>query len=207
MKHRATRKLLVLPASCLRSKQIPETKIRLQVSNISDMFECAYDDVKFACAFHELHVVYDSGLESSLKEYERIRKTRWACIPRNLPTSKKINFCLSKEKLQVLSGKFFRSENYSTKIVLSGYVTGGDGASPCSECINGHISWRNHLESNIEEVDGRLVGHKGETLMTEIMKIVAFANNNDVEMFLLYHMHGFFRRGAQEVWIRNTGEI
>ena len=63
-------------------KKIPRSKIKPQVSNMSDIFKCSYDGVKFACASQELHVVCDSYLESSLKECERI--------------GKKIHLCLSK---------------------------------------------------------------------------------------------------------------
>ena len=46
---------------------MPESQTRLQVSNISDMCKYKYDDLKFGCDFQELHVVYDSYLELSLK--------------------------------------------------------------------------------------------------------------------------------------------
>ena len=53
-------------------KKIHESEIKLQVCNISDMFKSAYKDVKFVWAFQELHVVYGSCLESSLKECKTI---------------------------------------------------------------------------------------------------------------------------------------
>ena len=44
------------------------------------------------------------------------------------------------------------SENDSTKIVLSGNVTGVKDARLCVECINGYLSQRNDLESNIVHI-------------------------------------------------------
>ena len=45
----------------------------------------------------------------------------------------------NKEKYQTPSRNIFQrmSENDSTKIALSGNVTGGKDARPCVECING----------------------------------------------------------------------
>ena len=74
---------------------MPESKTRLQVSNISDMFKCTYDDVKLACDFQELHIVYDSYLESSMRESDRIRG-QVEHTPCNLPASKERYLCLSK---------------------------------------------------------------------------------------------------------------
>ena len=61
------------------------------------------------------------------------------------------------------------SRNVSTKIVLNGYVTDGEGTRSCFQCINAHLSQRNDLESNVEEVYGQLVGHRGQGLMTRII--------------------------------------
>ena len=93
------------------------------------------------------------------------------------------------------------SEDNSTKIVLSGYVTEGEGTRLWFECINGHFSQRNDLESNVEEADGQLVGHIWQVLMTGIKGISIFSNDTDIAIFL-YQMHEFFRRGVQEVWIK-----
>ena len=148
------------------------------------------------------HGLFKSFVSISFVISERMwrnQKARWAyClgifnIEENTPLS--VRACSKyKENLQVLSTNFFQqmSENVSTKIVPSGYVTYGQGTRSCFECIYGRLSQRNDLESDAEETDGQLVGHIGQALMTGIMRSVIFHNDTDVVMFLLYQMHEFF---------------
>ena len=67
----------------------------------------------------------------------------------------------NKETLQLLSRQFFKgkSANKSVRIILSGYVTGEYGMSPCIEIIEGEEIEKPIFNCIFEEADCQIMPH------------------------------------------------
>ena len=70
-------------------KKIPEKRAKLNLTVMNDLFEIAYTSVTSASQVNQIHIVYDSYEEESLKECERIRRQK-ECDPLEFVNLKKI---------------------------------------------------------------------------------------------------------------------
>ena len=161
-----------------------------------------------------MDIIYDSYLEESVKEGERIRR-RNTCEPLeyyNLTRLSKLPVQMerfwacgkNKEQLQIMSRQFYidLTKRFKIKILLSGYVTDNEGLKECVQVTDGNVQHRQDLDSEIEEADCRIIPHIAKAGITGHQRIVVFSNDTDVVTYLLYYMEQFVRIGILEVWIR-----
>ena len=138
-------------------RKIPDAKLKLNLKVISDLFESAFTTISTTCEMQQLHIVYDSYLEDSIKECERIRR-RSDCDPLEftklekdtpLPVQFKCFWACSKNKenIQLVSRNFFKQKSSAdpVKIILSGFVTDVEGIHPCLEVNSGDVVHRADL--------------------------------------------------------------
>ena len=124
------------------------------LKTFQDLFEVASVEIMDKFSSKEYHIVYDSYLEASIKECERIRRRRkyepleFMNLSLSTPIPVQIERFWSsgrnKKKLQYLSREYYiqRSAKYNQKIILSGYVNDENGIQPCQEALNGTINRR-----------------------------------------------------------------
>ena len=117
------------------------------IRNISlkkhDIFESIFSSVEQVMTFNQIHIVYDSYLENSIKECEQ-QQSRWSMLicPRRLKfLFRFIVLALVKENneiIQILSQQFFIEKSSAhVEIVASGYATDADGIVDCIVSKNG----------------------------------------------------------------------
>ena len=134
------------------------------------MFQTVYDRAHKVCNANQLDFVYDSYVEHSTKELERVRRAKlvdplsYEKLTENTPVPVQIDRFWAanknKEHLQILSRDYFiMSAKLNLKIVLSGYVNDASGIQECVQANQGVVSNRSDLQSNIEEADGRIIPH------------------------------------------------
>ena len=142
-----------------------------KLKTLDDLFRTATYSVLHAPCTEEIDIVYDSYLEDSIKECERIPRCS-SCEPLefvNMKTATPIPVQMhcfwacgsNKETIQEISRSFFKSfsRNSCCCIVLTGYVTDSEGIKPCIELYQGDIQICPDLDSTNEEADSRIIPH------------------------------------------------
>ena len=122
-------------------RRYPVSKLK----TFDDLFRTATYAVLHAPCTEEIDIVYDSYLEVSIKECERIRR-RSSCEPLefvNMKTTTPIPVQMdrfwacgsNKEAIQEISRDLFKSfsRNSCCRTVLGGYVTDSEGIKPWIE--------------------------------------------------------------------------
>ena len=199
-------------------RRYPVSKLK----TFDDLFRTATYSVLHAPCTEEIGIVYDSYLEDSIQECERIRR-RNSCEPlefANMKTTTPIPVQMDRfwacgsntEALQEISWDFFKSfsRNSCCRIVLSGYVTDSEGIKPCIELYQGDIQIYPDLDSTIEEADSRIIPQVQKAIMRGVKRVIVHSNDTDVLVYLLYYMHYFMKLGVEELWIKygtREGEI
>ena len=195
-------------------RKIPDEKIKLKLKKMSDIFESGLSSILSTVNVERVDIVYDSYLESSIKECERMRR-RSKCQPLEfigltedspIPTQLDRFWACSKNKenLQILSRTFFKdySRDKSMQMFLSGYVTDSNDLHSSEVCVNGLSELYPELNSYIEEADGRIIPHVADAIKNGFQRIVIHSNDSDVVVYLLHYTHDFLQLGAAEIWIR-----
>ena len=132
---------------------------------MKDLFKAVSNERMSVTKSHQLHIIYDSYLEESIKECERIRR-RSKCdslefmklnisSPVPIQMDRFWNSGKNNEKLQQLSRDYFvefRKSN-NIKTILKGYVTDENGVQSCIEAKNGNVYLQPDLDSSIEGTD------------------------------------------------------
>ena len=148
--------------SVLRKVPLPKFQF------LRDSLECTWELISKTCSTNQLHIVFDSYIENSIKESVMVRRTK--CDPletvnlsldSSIPAQIDRFWASSKNKgsLQILPRDFFieKAEEQKKKVVLSGYVTDADGIRGYVEIPNGAIYARENLDSAIEKADCRII--------------------------------------------------
>ena len=148
---------------------------------------------------NQIHVVYDSYLQNSIKESERAHRSDTTPIDvvdleleSAIPVDLKSFWSSAsiKHQLQIASRKFFRSKSFLSKIdvILSGYMTDAYGVYPGERIEAGVVIEDPELSFSIEEADSRIISHIAITCQEEIKRIVVMSNDTDVVIYsLVYH--------------------
>ena len=145
-------------------------KLRLSdLKVISDIFQRVLSKIRTVCNADQYDIVYDSYLESSVNELERIRRAKLIApidfghiTEDSFITTQMERFWAgskNKEILQIMCRSYF-TRFIDMNLVLSGYVTDASGIEPCIRSINGDITNRLDLDSNIKEVDEKIIPHR-----------------------------------------------
>ena len=192
---------------------MPQGRVKLNLTVINDLFERAYMSTTSVNEVNQIHVVYDSYLEGSLKECERIQRQK-ECGPlelvnltenTTLPVQMDRFWACPKieQNLQLISKTFFQQKSIGSciKIVFSGFVS-DEGISHGLECKNGESLPRLDLSSSIEETDGRIIPHIAKAIENGCKRMIVHSNDADVLTFILYHMYDYFRCGVSKVWMK-----
>ena len=153
----------ILPAALVIDFMSVVRKLSVsKYSTIKDVFESARMSITSVCSFEQLHLVYDSYLNHSLKECERLRRSSHEtldlfdlneCSKFSVQLERFWSSSVKKEGLQKLSRQYFSkvSVEEGARILLSGYVENQDDVIDCIESNGDSVENQRHLTSFIEE--------------------------------------------------------
>ena len=183
-----------------------------------DLFTSAWLSITSVCRFDQLHIVFDSYLEDSIKGSERSRRNKLDPLDFfgiTLDTKFPVQvdrFWASihnKEQLQILSRIFLKqvAEKEPVNMVLSGYVDHEKNIKDCIE-YRFETDWNDieifieKLRSGMEEADIRLILHISYCIQKGFTRIIIISNDTDVVVLVLYYVPLFKRKGLKELWIQ-----
>jgi len=169
--------------------------------------------VSNVCSHEKLHVIFDSYLESSVKDGERLRRSddtpiQLAALNEKTPISVSLAkfwaSSLNKEKLQLLVREILKRYPNS----ISSAMVVADDVLPCRlHNSSGNDTVVQELYSSIEEADARTVPHILWAVQNGCKRAIVLSNDTDTVALLLYHINTFMKSGLEELWIRiGTGE-
>ena len=108
----------------------------------------------------------------------------------------------NKSNLQILSREHFidkYKENSDVTVVLSGYITDGNGIESCIKIRNGVASAKQDLDSSLEEADWRIILHVADASDGGCKRILIASNDSDVVIYALSYFGSF---NIEELWVR-----
>ena len=160
--------------------------------------------------------VFDSYIEGSVKDSERLRRsdhkpieianlTLLTPMPKDLTTFWSSNS--NKMKLQLLLRNYI-IENEELKMsgiqfVLSGCTSDDTAVNPC-QMMSGHqIVDIEELElRHIEEADLRIIPHVQHATQNSADRCVILSNDTDIAVLNIHYWQNFKRQGLKELWFR-----
>ena len=178
-----------------------------RLNTINDAFEYMWKTITHIAEADEIHIVYDSYLENSLKGHERSRRSaevetvEFVNLSQQSPVPVQLErfwaFSVNTVNLQSISRKFFAemSQSCGMTMVLSSCVTDTDGLCNCEMFCGDAHSLKPELNSEIKEADARLIPH----ILGGSAKIVVSSTDTDV-LVLLVHYFESLSDQAIEVW-------
>ena len=184
------------------------------MSEIRDMCEYVFlgfllEQIRFACKFHQIVVIYDNYLEWPIKECERVRRAK-SITPveypllaedDNIPVEMDLFWASTKNKelFEVLSRNYFvgLASKEGAKIVSSGYVDDGYGTYPCVNFQNENTERCEGLKSYTEEADESIIPHIAQAAKDECQRALFITNDTDVFVLLLHYMDEFENCGVK----------
>ena len=176
----------------------------------------AWLSVQNSCEFNHLDIVFDSYIEDSIKEGDRI--SRVDCEPFeviNMSLTSKIPVQIdrfwaspaNKIALQKLCSIFLKDavKSKHLKIVLSSTLNCDGSISPCFEYREDVTTQiREDLSLFFEEADTRITPHTHiyHNILNGYKRIVVISNDTDVFALILHYMSLFFVKGINELWLK-----
>ena len=161
----------------------------------------------------EVHFVFDSYLDSSLKAAERLRRTEETAIDvvaleddTKLPVQMAKFWASSanKLKLQLLAIEKVKSlaSKTSVKLCTSGLFVVNDEYRPSELHLLDRVSPVEYLDSLIEEADERLILHIMYAVNNGHNFIIVRSTDTDVVCLLMRYVGVFKSKGLRELWIK-----
>ena len=177
----------------------PTTKLK----TFNDIITVAMTTTMNAPTIEQIDIIYDSYLEDSIKECERIRR-RSTCEPlefMNLKVTSAIPVQIdrfwgweeNKEALQLISRNLFKNicHNNHCRVIQSDYVTDFDDLEPCIEVNQEIVTLRSDLDSMIEEEDSRIIPHVEKAVLNGLQHVIVYSNDTDAVVYLLYDIKAY----------------
>ena len=190
-----------------------------KMSKISDIFEEMWKIIRFISKADTIHIVYDSYIEGSIKDYERVGRAQetepleFVNLTRNSPLPVQFNrfwVCSkNKENIQIISRKYFieRAAEQNNHIVLSSYVTDAEGIVNSEAIIDNNVFSIEGLNVDIEDADSRLIPHIFYQSKNDAKRVSVSSNDTDVFVLLVHYCAKFSYQGLRELGILfGTGE-
>ena len=149
------------------------------------------------CNFNRIDIIYDSYINDSLKECERLRRSK--CEPihlKDIQLETKLPVQLdqfwasasNKEKLQKLSTVYFKnlSKTPNLEIVVSGYLTNNKEIVEAEQYYRDETTILPNLNSDTEEANTRIIPHINDISLKNNTTAVVLSNDTDVCVFYCY---------------------
>ena len=168
---------------------------------------------------NQVHIIYDSYIEESLKKCERIHRNadvdplEYVNLLLSSPILvqlDKFRACIkNKENLQILRREFFIENSCEVEeIVLSGYVTDADSNQNCLQIQNeGEQVAIDDILSSIVEADARIIPHVAFVIKEGWKQVVVLPNDTDIVVLLLHFYDQFLKMTVKELWVKySTGD-
>lgn len=188
------------------------------MQNFGEVVQIVLQIPKFVCTLQELHIVFDSYLELSVKECERIRRMSTSgtidlsCIQNSTPIPVQLDRFWSstsnKMNLQMLTRKNIADTSVNTEypIIASGIIV-NEELVPAEIYTKGTGHIVQELNRRLEEADLRVVPHVEWAVRNSSNRVIVLSNDTDVIIVLLRFVALFISQGLSELWIRyGTGE-
>ena len=163
-----------------------------------------------------LDLVFDSYVESSIKDSERSRRQNKAPI--------EMNYISCDTPLPVEMDRFWSSSNNKVKLqmllheqaikraveapssvhVVASCFSGESGSVPCKQVLNGDSAAEiaNLYCPDVEEADARIVPHAMHAVRSGIERILVLSGDTDVFVLLMFYWSSLHSEGLKELWIR-----
>ena len=194
-------------------RKIPFSKL----STFNDVFESMWKLMTSVSKFDTIHIVYDSYIDDSIKEAERIRRAKESdpleyidiSLQSQLPVQLDRFWACSrnKEKIKTLSRSFFsdKSKVSNKTIILSGYTSYSRESFPAEKYIEVSNNILTELELPVEEADLRIILHVQHAIKQGNLRVIVTSNDTDVVVLLIHYYKVF--QSINELWIYyGTGE-
>lgn len=158
--------------------------------------------------------VFDSYLDGSVKDSERLRRTNvtksielvdisdGTPLPVKMETFWPSNN--NKMKLQIYIANWILTQGCHKFPHILFYLSGtsGDESMVCKSVCGSQILQRPLLDSHIEEADVRLIPHCVNNCLCGYERIVVLSNDTDVLVLLCYFYNMMSSSGLKELWMR-----
>ena len=167
--------------------------------------------------FDTIHIVNDSYIDDSIKEAERIRRSKESdhleyidiSLQSPLPVQLDQFWACSrnKEKIQALSRSFFsdKSKVSNITIILIGYTSNSGENFPADKYIEVSNNILTELELPIEEADLRIILHVQHAIKQGYLRVIVTSNDTHFVVLLIHYYKVF--QSINELWIYyGTGE-
>ena len=181
--------------------------------NVREVFQTVWNLMENSCNAKRIEVIYDSYLERSIKESERLHRCEVQpidVINLTLESTMPVELesfwgsATNKYQLQTISREYFtkKSLECNQDIILSGYVTDAEGEHNAIAVINGSVMPKSELNSFIEEADSRMIPHIAKAGEEQHERVLVMSNDTDVVIYNLAYFSQFKQRGVKQLWIR-----
>lgn len=169
------------------------------------------------CSLQELHIVFDSYRELSIKESERTRRMSTcgtidlASITNSTPVPVQLDKFWSltnKTKLETLTRQNISEFSINTEFpIIVGAITVNEQMVPAEKYSKGNCRVVEELNRALEEADLRIVPHVHWAMRNGSRRVLVLSNDTDVVVLLLRFVELFLNQGLSELWVRyGTGE-
>ena len=171
------------------------------------------------CQCDELHIVFDSYVEGSLKATERLRRNTSSIelsqIDKITPLPRQMEKFWGSTSNKVLLQKFAAevilkqtSLNGKCKVVVCGMIE-NDISAEAMEILphSPNAIPIPEFAVKVEEADMRLICHISWTLQKGQQNIIVVSTDTDVIVLLLYYYEIFRRCGLKEIWLKTKSRI
>jgi hypothetical protein len=189
--------------------------------NFVEAVNMLFGSTKTVCEHQELHFIFDSYLNFSIKESERIRREGFtgrlelSCINNDTPIPVQLDkfwqSSANKVKLQQLAKQEARKLSIDKTIVVSGMISINDDDDIMPAYLYEQLTTKeseiDSLASSIEEADCHIVPHIEYTILQNTKRVVVLSNDTDIVLLILRYIYYFQSKGLDELWIRfGTGQ-
>lgn len=184
-----------------------------KIKTFGDIASTIIAMVRSQCNVDNIHVVFDSYIECSVKECERMRRSQFtqilelATINELTPIPVQMNkFWTSgtnKRNLELLVREQLKVE--ADRSIFSVVVSGMVMDNYILDAIlvtDGKETVLPDLALSCEEADTRIVPHVNWAIRNGAKRVVVLSNDTDVVVLLLRFMANFMSHGLRELWVR-----
>ena len=177
---------------------------------LRELLHSLFEQMLFACESRKIDVIYDSYLESSVKECQRVSIAQYITrvedavltVDTNISSETGRFWTTNKNRYYLEIKLLIWLQKHGVKIILSGYVDNGNGAYSCGKAPDGNTEPCKGLKSYTDETDERIINDIAKAAKDGYQRALILANVTHVLVLLLHYMDGFEKCGIKKVWVK-----
>lgn len=188
-----------------------KTKSTKTFGEFSDAF-FRYIDSTSKCA-SRIDLVFDSYVESSLKDSERLRREKKPAIElhdvsRTTPLPQEIDRFwpsrVNKTKFETLIHAEALTQNWTgpqVEVIVSNFYGPDSNVLPCLLKTSRNVEV-SELKSEVEEADMRIIPHAMHAVKQGYKCIIVLSSDTDVFILLIFYWSKLNENGLEELWVK-----